>query len=123
MTYFWRFSQKSRSDSDNKDRDNGLTNQGFTADPHDNTLTANDSTQNENNAEISDNFWKRVCLTICCIRSEKESVEELEKGPNTTEEGVKSATDISEEPFWRSINNGFAIILIGFASFVWGYYA
>ena len=66
----------------------------------------------------------KIVSNICCIDSEnncqnEETVNEL----SIKVEDLKSADSIKETPFWRSVNNSVAIIVICFASFIWGFYA
>ena len=62
---------------------------------------------------------------VCCVGSPKKDLEcHAQDYPlSQVEEAVISANEAKEIRFWRLINNFFAILVIAFASFIWGFYA
>ena len=68
----------------------------------------------------------KLLLKLCCVPSDDNCEDALKTCDKTVkvEETVVHRLDvIKETPFWRSINNSFAIVVIAFASFIWGFYA
>ena len=125
MTYGTRFSEKVRIDIDGTDsKSNGIVNMAFSTDPNGDTQS-NDRTINKD-VEGVKNDNKNSLYKICCINSYDNDCEvnnTSTKKLSAEEEAILSANDAKEPPLLRSINNFMAIIVLAFASFIWGYYA
>ncbi|CAG2113666.1 unnamed protein product, partial [Medioppia subpectinata] len=140
LTYWSRGSHEVRQDIDNdavaETETCGQTNNGFVVE--DGTESASTGPQNNNVVSKSgDNENRsRLLYTLCCVGSGKKSaIEREEKGYNGNdgekgiipltkeEEAIRCSNDVKETPVWRSVNNLFAILVVGIGSFFWGYYA
>ncbi|CAG2104592.1 unnamed protein product [Medioppia subpectinata] len=139
LTYWSRGSHEVREDIESdavaETETCGQTNNGFVAE--DGTESATTGSQNNNVVlKSGDNENRsRLLYTLCCVGSGNKSAEEGDKGykgndgdkgviPLTKEEeAIRCANDVKETPVWRSVNNLFAILVVGIGSFFWGYYA
>ena len=82
-----------------------------------------DYNQNETK-DASELKANQLKANFYCIHSKNETqVTVSDKLSRKVDEEIRCADSIREQPFWRSINNSFAIIVICFASFIWGFYA
>ena len=82
--------------------------------------------KNSNESEVQSNLKtdlkNKLLLTLCCVSSE-DVLKTFDKTLKDEETVIRRLDVIKETPFWRSINNSFAIVVIAFASFIWGFYA
>jgi hypothetical protein len=140
LTFWTKFSEKIRIDIDQEEdeRDVGIYNIGYTSDSTDGLKTVNDNQnkiqdKNKSDPNLSKNDEKMKWMyTICCMSSQIKgnnnydiNIDEAKDEIKLTkeEEAIKAANDAKEEPFWESITNICAILIIAIASFFWGLYA
>ncbi len=140
LTFWTKFSEKVRIDidSEEEEKDTGVYNIGFTLDSIDGLQTINNNLNKTNdNLKTKVNFneednKKKWLYTICCMSSQIKGQTNYDLNIDAAkectklskeEEAIKAANDAKEEPFWESITNCCAILIIAIASFLWGYYA
>ena len=108
---------------------------GYTPDSTDGLQTINNNLNKTNdNLKTKANFnevnnKKKWLYTICCMSSQiKEQTnydlntdaDKEETQLSKEEEAIKAANYLKEEPFWETITNACAILIIAIASFLWG---